>query len=62
MMLGGPGGERRNPDLGYKHVAAIFSASTAFLDAVVKNDEFARFWLDDKASNWLGKAGSLRIR
>lgn len=62
MMIGGPGGERRNPDLGYKHVAAIFSASTAFLDAVVKNDEFARFWLDDKASNWLGKAGSLRIR
>lgn len=56
------GGERRNPDLGYKHVAAISSASTAFLDAVIKNDEFARFWINDKANHWLDKAGSLRIR
>jgi hypothetical protein len=62
MTGGWLGGERRNPDLGYKHVAAIFSASTAFLDAVVKNDEFARFWLDDKATQWLGRAGSLRNR
>lgn len=53
-------GERKDPDLGYKHVAAIFSASTAFLDAVVKNDPFARVWLDEKAGHWLGKAGSLK--
>ncbi|QPK64156.1 hypothetical protein IVG45_04060 [Methylomonas sp. LL1] len=63
-MNGEPGAARRvrDPELGYKHVAAVFSASTAFLDAVVKNDEFARFWLDDKGNKWLGKAGSLRIR
>lgn len=54
------GGGRKDPDLGYKHVAAIFSTSTAFLDAVVKNDPFARAWLDDKANQWLGKAGVLR--
>lgn len=55
-------GARKDADMGYKHVAAIFSVSTAFLDAVVKNDPFANLWLDEKAGQWLGKAGSLKRR
>lgn len=55
-------GGRSDPDLGYKQVAAIYSASTAFLDSVVKNDRFARFWLEDKVNPWLGGAGSLNVR
>ncbi|MDD1623061.1 MAG: hypothetical protein LUQ11_16425 [Methylococcaceae bacterium] len=55
-------GGRKDPNLGYKHVAAIYSASTAFLDSVVKNDRFARFWLEDKVNPWLGGAGALNVR
>lgn len=62
MMRGRPGGERKNPDLGYKQVAAVLSATTAFLDTVCKHDEFAQSWLVDKASYWLEKAGSLKRR
>lgn len=56
------GNERKNAELGYKQVAALFSITTAFLDTVVKNDEFAKFWISDKANKWLDKAGSLHIR
>ena len=56
------GNERKNGELGYKQVAALFSATTAFLDTVVKNDEFAKFWISDKANKWLDRAGSLHIR
>ncbi len=55
-------GERKNSDLGYKQVAAVFSTTTAFLDAVVKNDEFAQFWINDKANIWLDRAGLLKVR
>jgi hypothetical protein len=55
-------GEKKSQELGYKQVAAVYSASTAFLDKVVKNDEFAQFWIDDKASNWLDRIGALKIR
>jgi hypothetical protein len=53
---------RPQPDLGYKQVAAVASVTAAFLDATVKNDEFARFWLSDKAAGWLKQAGELRLR
>ncbi len=56
------GGKRENSDLGYKQVAAVYSVTSAFLDAVVKNDDFAKFWLKDKASNWLERAGVLKNR
>ena len=68
---GGPGGRHNDrkgrgmandAELGYKQVAAVLSASTAFLDAVVKNDEFAQFWLKDKANKWLDRAGVLTTR
>ncbi len=55
-------GEHKNADLGYKQVAAVFSATSAFLDKVLKNDEFAQFWIDEKANNWLDRAGVLKIR
>jgi hypothetical protein len=55
-------GKRENSDLGYKQVAAVYSITSAFLDAVVKNDDFAKFWLKDKASNWLERAGVLKSR
>ncbi|MBD9355230.1 alpha/beta hydrolase [Methylomonas albis] len=68
MSGGGPGGglfgkaERRDPNLGYKQVAAIASVSSAFLDMLIKKDEFALAWLNEKASKWLDRAGSLQTR
>ena len=56
------GGKRENSELGYKQVAAVYSITSAFLDAVVKNDDFAKFWLKEKASNWLERAGMLKSR
>ena len=53
---------RIDPDLGYKQVAAIASVSTAFLDMQIKHDEFAQAWLGEKATKWLGKAGTLQKR
>ncbi|MGZ4958130.1 MAG: hypothetical protein ACXV7J_02650 [Methylomonas sp.] len=53
---------RNDPGLGYKHVAAILSVSTAFLDAAMKDDASARLWLDEKAKHWLSKAGELKRR
>lgn len=53
---------QKRVDLGYTQVAAVISTSTAFLDAVVNKDEFARFWMKDKANKWLDKAGTLKIR
>lgn len=54
--------ERHDPNLGYKQVAAIASVSNAFLDMLIKRDEFAQAWLNEKANKWLGKAGSLQVR
>lgn len=60
---GGKGdSEKRNLELGYKQVAAVYSASTAFLDKVVKNDDFAQFWINDKAETWLDRVGQLKVR
>ncbi len=63
LIMGLMGGrERRNAEQGYKQVAAVASVSSAYLDAVVKNDEFARFWLADKANVWLGNTGQVKQR
>lgn len=51
-----------DPDIGYKHVAAIASVSSAFLDMLVKKDPFARAWLNDQADQWMGRAASLKVR
>lgn len=63
MAMAGLGrGDRRNPDLGYQQVAAIIGTSTAFLDFLIKQDEFAQAWLNGNANKWLNKAGSLQAR
>ena len=49
-------------DLGYKNVAAIASVSAAFMDLQAKNDEFARFWLAEKANHWLRPVADLKVR
>lgn len=69
---GGPGGrfgnrmgDDDNPkhaELAYQQVAAVISSSLAFLDAIVKKDEFSRFWLEDKANHWLDQSGTLKLR
>ncbi|WP_347987522.1 hypothetical protein [Methylomonas sp. AM2-LC] len=65
---GFPGGfmddksKERDAGLAYKQVAAVLSTSSAFLDLVVKNDQFAQYWMQDKAIKWLDKAGSLSVR
>jgi hypothetical protein len=50
------------PELGYKNVAAIASVTAAFMDLQVKNDEFARFWLTEKAGHWLRPVADLKVR
>jgi hypothetical protein len=54
--------EQKRQELGYKQVAAVYSSSTAFLDKLLKNDEFAQFWIADKANTWLDRAGILKSR
>lgn len=61
--MGGDGEEgKTGRELGYKQVAAVFSASCAFLDQIVKGDDFAQFWLNDKANTWLDRAGVMKVR
>jgi hypothetical protein len=52
----------KDAELKYKQVAAVLSTSTAFLDIVTKNDEFALYWMQEKAHKWLDRAGSLDLR
>lgn len=48
--------------LAYKNVAIIASVSAAFMDLQVKNDDFARFWLSQKAEHWLKPLAELKSR
>jgi len=41
-------------------VAAVQAISTAFLDAVLKEDKIAREWLEKDATRWLQGKGELR--
>ena len=49
-------------ELSYKNVAAIASVSAAFMDLQAKNDDFARFWLTEKANHWLRPVADLKVR
>lgn len=51
-----------DPDIGYKHVAAVASVSSAFLDMLVKKDPFAQDWLSGKAEKWMGRSAVLKAR
>ncbi|HUW50478.1 MAG TPA: hypothetical protein VMV75_05615 [Sulfuricella sp.] len=53
--------ERNNPQtFNIKHIAAVQSVSTAFLDATVKSDPIAREWLTRNATQWLGDSAVLQ--
>lgn len=54
--------QRYDPNLGYKQIAAVASVSSAFLDMLIKKDQFAQAWLNEKATKWLDRAGSLQLR
>lgn len=43
-------------------VAAVFSVSSAFLDSIVKTDNFAALWLNEQAKNWLDKVATLKSK
>lgn len=58
---GGRDSGRSNPQtFNIKHIAAIQSVSTAFLDATAKSDPVAREWLARNAARWLGDAAALQ--
>jgi len=46
----------------YTQVAVVYSVSIAFLDHICKKDNVARTWLSDKASQWLNKSATLKIK
>lgn len=63
MLAWGSGNKEADKgERAYKQVAAVISTSLAFLDVVLKKDEFARFWLRENANIWLDKAGSIKVR
>jgi hypothetical protein len=53
---------RQHYELDFKHIAAVFSVSTAFLDTVCKTDKFAQAWIAGKANLWLKKSAELKIK
>jgi len=55
-------GSRQNNEQDFKHIAAVFSISTAFLDNVCKSDKFAQSWLLEKANQWLKKSADLKTK
>jgi len=55
-------GGRQNGEQDARHIAAVFSVSTAFLDTVCKSDKFAQSWISGKAGLWLNKSASLKIK
>ncbi|MGZ4970672.1 MAG: hypothetical protein ACXV8O_04605 [Methylobacter sp.] len=57
-----PHGGGQNAEQGARHIAAVFSVSTAFLDTVCKSDKFAQAWISGKAGLWLSKSASLKIK
>lgn len=66
-MMGGPpggsGSERGGPgNFANQHTGIVQTVSTAFLDAVVKNDPVADEWLHRNATRWLAGQAGLWIR
>jgi hypothetical protein len=65
-FLGGMGrsrhGSRKDYDLYFKHVAALYSISTAFLESISKSDKAAELWLAEEANFWLRKTAHLRLK
>lgn len=66
-MMGTPpsggGGERGGPGpFADQHASLVQTVSTAFLDAVIKNDPIADEWLHRNATRWLAGQAGLWIR
>ncbi|HEY8094860.1 MAG TPA: hypothetical protein VIE65_02045 [Methylobacter sp.] len=55
-------GGRQNSEQEFKHIAAVFSISTAFLDSICKSDKSAQLWVSGKANQWLKRSGTLKIK
>jgi predicted dienelactone hydrolase len=60
------GGDKREGEMAQStnpmHVAYVQTVSTAFLDAIVKNDPIAREWLYRDATRWLADDAEFRIK
>lgn len=52
-MFGPPLGVMSDGERDTKQIAAVTSLSTAFLDAYVKSDKFARLWMANSGNRWL---------
>ena len=68
---GGPGGDGGGPETfrrsaaagtDSRHAQAVQTVTTAFLDAVVRNDPVADEWLRRDATRWLGDSATLWMR
>ena len=61
--MGGPrNGGRHDNEQDIKHIAAVLSISTAFLDSVTKSDKAAQLWITEDANQWLTKSVHLKIK
>jgi len=61
--MGGPRhGGRHDNEQDFKHIAAVLSISTAFLDSVTKSDKAAQLWITEDANQWLTKSVHLKIK
>ncbi|MGZ5601555.1 MAG: alpha/beta hydrolase family protein [Methylobacter sp.] len=57
-----PHNGRHDDDQDAKHIAAVFSLSSAFMDSISRSDNSARSWIAEKANQWLKKSSSLKIK
>jgi hypothetical protein len=57
-----PHGGMQDSEQDARHIAAVFSISSAFLDSVSKSDALAQSWLSEKANQWLKKPSNLKIK
>lgn len=54
-----PMSRQLSPDVWAEHLLYIQSVTTAYLDAIVKNDSIAQEWLAKDAKRWLGDGAEL---
>ncbi|MGZ4993298.1 MAG: hypothetical protein ACXV79_03970, partial [Methylobacter sp.] len=57
-----PHNGRHDDEQDAKHIAAVFSLSSAFMDSISRSDNSARSWIAEKANQWLKKSSSLKIK
>ena len=57
-----PPERRQDSEQDFKHISAVFSVSSVFLDSISKTDNSAKSWLSEKADQWLKKPAILKIK